>query len=369
MHAPENATRTGRAAALHDRGNRLRAAGRLPAAAAAFREAARLFEAATGPSSADAAHAEVECAEIAELLGNLETAAEILKTAIRRLTAQASREAAPSDIQDLFLRARLAAAQVSRTRGHYASAQRACSSILAWTQRHPGSGQARVGAALNGLGVLRKAQGRYAEALACYRRALGIARRQPRSPGRSAEIATLYHNLAGSEHARGRLRQAEVHARRGLTFRHRVASAGDPALLADEANLAPILDGLGKRTEAERIYRRALSYHRRRYGPRSYEVSVTLGNLGVLYRNSGDLRRALEHMRRALRIEESLLGPRHPELALSLNNLAVVLAARGQRQEALATQRRALRIFRAGVGPWHPHTVTCRRNLEKLRGS
>ncbi len=355
------------AAAAHHAGSRARARGDLPAAAAAFRQAARRFVAAEGARSANAAHAEAEWAELAELRGDLETAATLLQAAGRRLAAQADRPTTPADIQDLYLRVRLAGASVSRTRGHHAAAERTGTAVLRWALRHPGPGRGRVAAALNGLGVLRKAQGRYAAALVFYRRALLIVQRQPTSANRTVELAGLYHNLAGSEHARGRLAEAEAHARRGLQLRRRVAGAQDPALVADEAALAPILDGLGKRAEAERLYRRALRYHLRRYGPRSYEVSVTLANLGALHRNRGDLLEAEQHMRRALAIDEVLLGPRHPELALSLNNLAVVLAARGQVRAAVATQTRALRIFTATVGARHPHAMACRRNLDRLR--
>jgi tetratricopeptide (TPR) repeat protein len=353
-----------RAAALHRRGLGLRAAGNLSEAAAAFRQAARRFVASDGPRSPDAAHAEVEWAEISELRGDVASAATVLLAASRRLAAQASDPAAPPDIQDLFLRVRLAAAQVSRMRGHYGVAQRTCLSTLRWARERPGPGQVRVASALNGLGVLRKAQGRYADALACYRRALHLVRGRR---GAASDLAILYHNLGGSEHARGRLRQAETYARRGLALRRRVLGPRDAAVLADEAALAPILDGLGKWAEAERLYLRALRHHRRWYGPRSYEVSVTLANLGVLHRNRGNLRRAEQHLRQALAIEEALLGPRHPEIGLSLNNLSVVLADRNQREEALSIQARALRIFAASVGPRHPYTRSSRRNLEKLR--
>jgi tetratricopeptide (TPR) repeat protein len=351
------------AAQLHGRAIRWRARGKLPQALAACLRAARLFVKSAGDDSPDAAHAEVEAAEIAELRGDLTGAARLLQTAGARLATRVRRPGLAGDVRDLHLRISLGAARVDQLRGRHGAAERTLRATLARARRNPESGRAHEGAALNALGVLRKAQGRYAEALALYRRALPLLRGRR---GATSDLATIYHNLAGSEQARGRLRVARAHARRGLRMRRRVLGHDDPAVLADEAALAVILDGLGQRAEAERLYRRVLAYSRRRFGPRSYEVSVNLGNLGALYRQSGDLARAEKLLRQAVAIEERLLGPRHPELALSLHNLAVVLAERGKKREALAGERRAERIFALTVDSRHPHAVACRRALKAL---
>ena len=350
------------AAELHTRALDLRGAGNLRAAEAACRQAARLFERCAGKASADAAHAEVEWAEMVELRGDLAGAATLLARASRRLSGHVAAVAPAPEILDLSLRARMDAARVAQLRGRYRDADKRCRATLLWARAHQGRG--RVAAALTALGVLRKAQGRYAEALALYRQAMVILRAQ-RGP-RAGDLATLYHNLAGSEHARGRFAVAEEHARRGLAIRRRAFGPDDPGVIADEAALAPILDGLGKRAEAERLYLRALAYYLRRYGRASYEVAVTLANLGALCRNRGDLAQAEGYLRRGLAIEETLLGPRHPELALSLSNLGNVLAARGQRRAARTIYQRALRIFAASVGPRHPHFLGCKRNLHEL---
>ena len=253
-----------RAAALHARAINLRDQGKLRPAETACRKAARLFERAAGPDSADAAHAEVEAAEMAELRGDPPGAGALLARAIRRLAAAASDDETPEDILQLYLRARVGLARVEQMRGRYPAAERTCRATLRWARTHPGPHRKHMSAALNGLGVYLKARGRYAEALALYRRALQIVRAQPGS--KAETLATLYHNLAGSEHARGRPAAAVIHARRGLRLRRRAAGPDDPSTIADEAALAPILDDLGKRTEAERLYQRALRYYLRHFG-------------------------------------------------------------------------------------------------------
>jgi hypothetical protein len=72
----------------------------------------------------------------------------------------------------------------------------------------------------------------------------------------SVETATLYHNLGGLEHARGRYSLGEPHARRGLAIREKLLGPDHQAVAADAAALAAILDGQGKRDEAEVLIRR-----------------------------------------------------------------------------------------------------------------
>src|SRR5436309_1759962 len=85
------------------------------------------------------------------------------------------------------------------------------------------------------------AEGRIDEAESVYQRARAIllAARGEESP----EVATLYHNLGGLEHARGRYSRGEPFARHGLEIRERVLGPGHPNVAADAAALAAILDG------------------------------------------------------------------------------------------------------------------------------
>ncbi|HKQ89523.1 MAG TPA: tetratricopeptide repeat protein, partial [Blastocatellia bacterium] len=68
-------------------------------------------------------------------------------------------------------------------------------------------GREDVAALCNNLAVLYKYMGRFDEAERLYRRALPLME-QSLGPEHS-EIATLYHNLGGLEHARGRFGAGE----------------------------------------------------------------------------------------------------------------------------------------------------------------
>ncbi len=57
---------------------------------------------------------------------------------------------------------------------------------------------------------------------------------------------TLFHNLGGLEHARGRFAQGEPHARRSVEFRERLRGAAIRTPRRTLAALAALLDGQGR---------------------------------------------------------------------------------------------------------------------------
>ena len=111
-------------------------------------------------------------------------------------------------------------------------------------------------AALNALGLMYKDQARYDEARALYGRALSLLESET-EPDQD-DIATLYHNLGGIEHARGDYAAGEPFARRGLAIRLGLLGAHPHAVAADQVALAAILDGLRQYEESERLYLEAL---------------------------------------------------------------------------------------------------------------
>src|SRR5437899_2606067 len=81
------------------------------------------------------------------------------------------------------------------------------------------------------------------------------------------EVATLYHNLGGLEHARGHFAGGEPWARQSVAIREQALGPDHPEVAADVAALAALLDGQGKWDEAEALYRRALAIFERVHGP------------------------------------------------------------------------------------------------------
>ena len=198
-------------------------------------------------------------------------------------------------------------------------ADRGYRTALAETRRRFGPRDRYIAGVLNDLGVLRKAQGRYDEAFAFYRRALPLVPRGDRQA-----LATLAHNLGGIEHARGNFARAEPHARRSVRLRTTLVGAGHPSVAADVAALAAIVEARGRLAEAAALYRRALAVFNRVLGPQSLEVGLNLACLAAVEQRRDAPARARSLYARALAIQERVLGRHHADVAMTVNNLAVL---------------------------------------------
>ena len=144
----------------------------------------------------------------------------------------------------------------------------------------------------------------------------------------------------------GALRAALGGDTRGLVGRDH------PAVAADVAALAALVQGQGHLDEAEALYRRAIAMFEAALGPDHYEIAVNCSNLGALHAARGEDAEAEELYRRALRIKQQVLGRDHPDVAMTVHNLAVLRAGQDRVEEAEALYRRALGLgTRLGLRP------------------
>lgn len=172
----------------------------------------------------------------------------------------------------------------------------------------------------NQLGILGKTTGEYAEARRHYLRALPIVRRFPRNS--HVELADLYHNLGGLEHARGRHRQGEPLARRSVQLRARRHGANAIVTWLDRTAHAALLHGLGRYRDAEQLYRKVLPRFQHHFGPGHFEIAMTRNNLGCALAAQGRITDARKQLKAALRLFSRLLGSRHPTTRATRGSLA-----------------------------------------------
>jgi tetratricopeptide (TPR) repeat protein len=291
---------------------------------------------------------------VLEARDELREARRCMQRALRILARDRSGD---PDITRLTVRARTALGGIDRTLGAHAAADRGYQIALAEILRRFGPRDRYLAGVFNDFGVLRKAQGRYDEALAFYRRALPLIPRSDRQA-----LATIAHNLGGIEHARGNFARAEPHARRSVRLRTEMVGANHPATAADVAALAAIVEARDRLGEAALLYRRALAVFARVLGPRSLEVGLNLACLAAVEQRRKSPRRARALYVRALAIQERVLGRHHPDVAMTVNNLAVLEREDGDLPRAAALFRRALGSFVRTLGPRHPHAVLARAN-------
>jgi len=307
------------------------------------------------------ANALVELGLVLEARDRLREAARCQRRALDILGDRAHLRSRDPDVARLRVRARTALGGIDRTMGAYAAADRGYRIALAEVRRRFGPRDRYLAGVFNDLGVLRKAQGRYAEALAFYRRALPLVPRGDRH-----SLATLAHNLGGIEHARGNFVRAEPHARRSVRLRTALLGAAHPSVAADLAALAAIVEARGRLSEAAGLYRRALAVFGRVLGPASLEVGLNLACLAAVEQRRNAYRRARALYARALAIQERVLGRHHADVAMTVNNLAVLERDDGNLARATALFRRALDSFVETLGDRHPHAVLALANYRAV---
>ena len=201
----------------------------------------------------------------------------------------------------------------------------------------------------------------YAEARACYERALRIWERAlgPEHP----HVATAVNNLGRVLWALGDLAGAKACFERALRIDEAAFGPDHPNVAIRVNNLGSVLQDLGDLAGAKACYERALRIDEAAFGPDHPNVAIRVNNLGSVLWALGDLAGAKACFERALRIDEAAFGPDHPEVATDVNNLGRVLQALGDLAGAKACYERALRIDEAAFGPDHPNVAIRVNNL------
>lgn len=351
------------AIAAHEQAIALREATRLPMAERACRRALLLYTRAEGRDHPDVANALVELGRILEARDRLRPARLCHTRALKILGPPARGRDADPDLTRLRVRARIYIAGIDRALGAHAAADREFQGALQEVKRAFGPRDPDVAGILNNLGVLRKYQGRFAEASRFYQRALPLIE----ASGDRDALATLFHNMGGIEHARGRYAAGEPHARRSVELREAAAGPDNVAVAADVAALAALIEGQGRLEEAAGLYERAIAIFRRKLGRENAEVALNLSSLAALRQEQGRVLEAERLYAQAVPMQERVFGRGHPEVALTLHNVAHLERERGHLARALSLYARAWRSFDRVLGAKHPHTRLAAANLRVVK--
>ena len=333
-----------------------REAGRLQEALRSARRAVKGFTAADGAKAPDTAHARLELGRVLVALGKEAGVAELV-AATRILLAIRRGD---DDVRTLTVHACLVTAAALRSAGDYAQARRVAARALK-RAKDP----SWIAAAHNELGVIGKFAGQYADAERHYRAARPIVRRLYGE--RSAQMAALWHNLGGLDHARGRFVQGERTAKMSVEIGRAVLPRGSLEQHAHEVAYGALLDELGRHRESIPMYERALAAYRKA-GDR-YEIASTLHNLAAAEHSSGAHAAARRHYLEALREYRASVGRAHPDVGRTLHNLAMLEAATGRVKQADRIWARAIANLDRSLGARHPTTNAVRDARSRSRRS
>lgn len=255
-------------------------------------------------------------------------------------------------------------ARLQRILGHLDDAESLYLQTIELADRFYGSESVERAALLNDLAVVYKYAARHDEAKALYLRVLPVI---AADRSRRSDVATVWHNLAGIEHARKRFDVGETYARRAVRFRQQALGADHVEVAKDIAALAALVQEQQRYDEAEELYQRAVRIFEKAYGPEHYELAVSYNNLAALYGARGDLAAAEALYLKTLDIKERLLGTSHPDTAVTVHNLAMLAIQQGDYERARHLLARAVGIFEQSLGAEHPKTLASRTRLSAMR--
>ncbi len=206
-------------------------------------------------------------------------------------------------------------------------------------------------AALAGLGDLRRAQRRYADAVAALEQALALhlaaaghadlaAAAQSARPGRPDEIVSrVAHTLCRTLGESGQNKQAGTICRQTLALKQRVYGAEHPAQASTLVQMANLSAAAGDSETALQLSRQVLAQLAGALGPDHPRVGVGQLNLGADLRALDRLDEAETAAREAMRIFTLARGADHAHTLLAQNNLANILYSQGRFEDALAAHR------------------------------
>jgi tetratricopeptide (TPR) repeat protein len=216
------------------------------------------------------------------------------------------------------------------------------------------------------------------------RRERELGQRHPKTARSAADLGLLLKSI-------GQPTAAEAPLRKALAIDQ---ANSDPALPADQENLAAVLVSSGHQDEAiglfrlcagasegqvaarclsslaildaaraESYYRDALKAEESASGADHPRVAMLLNDLGLALRQNQQDRLAESLFRRALGIEDKSFGPGSLNAAPMMINLGNLLQGAGQLDEAERLERTALQIFERKHGPESPQLAMACTNL------
>jgi tetratricopeptide (TPR) repeat protein len=143
---------------------------------------------------------------------------------------------------------------------------------------------------------------------------------------KEVELARIYQARGQIEYYAGRYAEAVAWYRKAVTLR-----PTDPNLLTE---LGVALGQAGRYAEAEPFLQHAFAFRVKALGPEHPEVATSLGNLALLYHSQGRSAEAEPLFKRALMLGERRLGPSHPTVLTILQNYVVHLQHTSRQAEA-----------------------------------
>ncbi|CAF3766263.1 unnamed protein product [Adineta steineri] len=175
----------------------------------------------------------------------------------------------------------------------------------------------------NQLGMIKRNQKEYPEALTCYKKSLAIY--QKTLPSNHLSLANPYNNI-------------------GIVFRN-----------------------MGDYPKALSSYEKALAIRQQSLPSNHPDLGASYNNIGFVYDSMGDYPKALSYFEKDLAILQQSLPFNHPDLGDSCNKIGTVYENMSNYAKAYSFYELAVQIGQQSLPANHPHLQRYRKNLEYMK--
>jgi tetratricopeptide (TPR) repeat protein len=211
-------------------------------------------------------------------------------------------------------------------------------------------------------GEIRLEQGRHADALTLFERAMS------RAVGSDSPTLAVDALVGQGVALRilGRYDEAYRTLTRGLEFAGERLGADAIATAGAHNEMGVLLKAMGEYAAALRHYHAALPVLLARYGESCEPVATLYHNLGGIGFVRGDLDEARDWAQRGVQIRQKICGDDHINVILDQAALVPILIQRGEYEQARTLLDTVLPRLERDYGPWHYEVSVALTNLGAL---
>jgi len=181
------------------------------------------------------------------------------------------------------------------------------------------------------------------------------------------DLALYYNNVGGIYRNQGRYADAMAYYDKALQLRIAASGEDTPDVARSYNNIGVLNDFLGKYPEALSCLTKALNIRLKVLGEDHPETATTRSNLAGVYKELGRQGEALEEYSKALRSLTRYYTIDHPLFAMIHNNIADIYSAQRRYREALESYEKALKINLKRYGENHITLAQIYNNCAMVR--
>ncbi|UJR31055.1 hypothetical protein I4U23_018565 [Adineta vaga] len=211
------------------------------------------------------------------------------------------------------------------------------------------------------LGLIKRNQGNYLEALTFYQQAFDIY--QKIRPEDSIDLATTYNNIGQVQNNMGNYTEALSYYEKSMRIYEKILPEDHPSLAISYNNIGLVYKNLGDYNQALKSHKKALEIEEKILPSNHPSLATSYKNLGLVYKSMGEYSKALLFLEKALEIEQTTLPDNHPSLAISYNNIGLIYDDMGEYSKALSSYEKTLEIYQKILPSKHPDFAMSFNNI------